>query len=110
MPLTYCSCATEGRIVHMEPDGARPGFFICAGCGAPEEVVLMTMDAMQDQYTKTGITGRVPEHLLAQAHIIETPDGLHASIAKEPAIEWQKGSGRSLKEIEQKQKEIADGS
>ena len=109
MPLTYCSCAVAGRVVHLAPDPGRVGKYICEGCGAPEEVVLTTMDAMQEQYTKTGEgPGRVPEPLMAQATLLDLPSGLHASIATEPAIETLKGSGRSLKEIEQKQREIAE--
>ncbi len=110
MPLTYCSCAVAGRVVHLAPDPSRPGKYICEGCGAPEEVVLVTMDDVQEQYTRTGEPlGKIPEHLLAQATILDLPDGPHASIGKEPAIETLRGGGRSVKEIEQRQKEIAGG-
>ena len=93
----------------MEMDSARPGFYICAGCGAPEEVVKQTADAMQEQYTKTGESwGHVPESLLNQATLIDNEPGVGPRITpfKDPAIETLHGSGRSLKELEQLSKEM----
>ncbi len=89
----------------MAPSLTRPGYYNCMGCGAPEEVVFMTQDAMQEQWTKTGLgAGHIPEHLMAAAHMIDSGPmkGLAASIYDEPAIEGLKRS-RSLKEIEQEE-------
>ena len=113
MPLTYCSCACAGTKVVMKLDLARPGKYICSGCGAPEEVVWMTMDAVQDDYTKTGRgVGCIPESLLAQvasATLIEEDGQVKASPFKEPWVEGEKDSGRSLKELVEKHREIVDG-
>ena len=109
MGRTYCSCVTSGKIPELAPDNSRPGRYACMGCGATEEVVLATSDAMQEQYTRTGVgAGSIPEHLLSQATLIDNVPGVGPRLTpfKEPAIETLKGSGRSLKEIEQLQLEV----
>ena len=109
MPMTYCSCVTSGRQVHMQADMHRPGMFICSGCGAPEEAVMKTMDAMQEQYTKSGKGfGYVPESLLQQATLIDNEPGVGPRITpfNEPAIEFKGRDGRSLKELEELSKEL----
>lgn len=112
MPLTYCSCITAGIQVVMGPDSSRPGRYICSGCGAPEEVVFSTSEAMQEQYTRTGLgVGNIPENLLMGATLLDDLPGIGPRITpfKDPSIETRTNSGRSLKEIEQMQKEIANG-
>ena len=110
MPLTYCSCACAGTRVVLQLDLTRPGKYVCSGCGAPEEAVWMTMDLMQEEYTKEGKGyGRIPEQLLQQATLIEENGQLKALPFKEPWVEGQHDSGRSLKELTEKHKEIADG-
>ena len=109
MPLDYCSCVCAGKRVELELDLHRPGFYICSGCGAPEEVVQRTADLMQEDYTKTGRGfGHVPESLLLKATLIDsTPEaGPRVTPFQEPWVESQHHSGRSLKELEQMAKEV----
>ena len=111
MPMTYCSCITRGQIAHLVPDPGRVGFYICSGCGAPEEVVNRTYEEVQMQYTRTGEGfGRIPESLLSDVKIVTNPDGsLRADPYKDPAIEFKGHSGLSLKEIEAIGQEINGG-
>lgn len=112
MPATYCSCTIAGAHVEMAPSFSRPGHYECMGCGAPEEVVFMTQDAMQEQYTRTGAGfGKIPDQLLQHATLIDDEPGVGPRITpfKEPSIELAKGSGRSLKELEDMGKEIRGG-
>jgi len=104
MPATYCSCVTNGAIARMEVDGSRnePGIvrYVCKGCGAPEEAVMLTMDAMQDQWTKGGPGhGKIPESLLANATFIEENGQVKVLPQPEMSVEGQFDSGRSLKEL-----------
>ena len=110
MPLTFCSCVCAGRQVVMELDLRRPGFYICSGCGAPEEIVRRTMELMQEQWTKTGIgAGHIPEQLMG-AYLLESKPGEGPRITPfaEPWIESKQHSGRSLAELERKGQELTN--
>ncbi len=107
MPLTYCACACTGKQVHMELDLKRPGKYRCSDCGAPEEVVWETMNAVQEEYTKTGRGfGFVPESLLSGATLIEENGEPRVIPFREPWVEGPHDSGRSLKELAEKHREI----
>ena len=109
MPLTYCTCATAGRIPHLSLDAHRPGKYICNGCGAPEEAVFATQRAMDEDWAKYGKgPGHIPESLMAPGTIItDEPGGPKVLPYKEMYVEGQKDSGRSLAELVRKHKEIA---
>ena len=111
MPRSYCSCAAAGRTPRLSLDLIRPGKYVCNGCGAPEEVVLMTQRAMDEEWIKTGRGfGFIPESLIAPGTIIaDEPGGPKVLPYKEPWVEGQFDSGRSLEELVRKHKEIADG-
>lgn len=109
MPQTYCSCVCAGKNVRMALDLNRPGKYVCIGCGAPEEAVLLTTQAMDDEWIKNGRGfGFVPESLIEAATIIENePGGPKILPYKEMWVEGQADSGRTMAELVQKHKEIA---
>ena len=84
---------------------------MCIGCGAPEEVVKETMEAVQKEYTHNGSpAGTIPESLLADAPVFIEEDGqVRASPFHEPWVEGPTDSGRSIAELVAKHKEIRDG-
>lgn len=93
----------------MELDLSRPGKYVCRGCGAPQEAVLETAALMQEEWTKYGKGyGHIPESLLNQATFIEENGQPKAIPFKEPWVQGQHDSGRSVKELVEKHKEIAD--
>ena len=110
MPRTYCSCTAAGRIPRLSLDLSRPGKYACNGCGAPEEVVLETQRLMDEEWVKYGRRfGFIPESLLTPGTIItDEPGGPKVLPYKEMWVQGQHDSGRSMTELVEKHKEIAD--